>query len=274
MNNIETLAAKRPLAWATCITLIEILMVLFSAILVSASWPGETHGWYIASAIGRLVAIMLLLLVLMRLKWSGSAGFTRLAGWRTWLILLLPLAYSIVVSTYTMTGNFDLRVSNPGLAGLAALFLITHAFLEEVAFRGLILHGLIRAWGDTGRGPLKSVLVSSLFFGAMHIVYLAGEPVLVVLARIMVASLLGICLGALVLHGKSIYPAVFFHGLLNLAAYLNLTSNAAEGALSAWLVLSLLMLPVAFLGWILLVNASQRVSRLLTESLGETRESL
>jgi hypothetical protein len=274
MNNIETLAAKRPLAWATWVTLIGILMLLSLAIPVSASWPGETHGWYIASAIGRLVAIMILLLVLMRLKWLSSAGFMRLAGWRTWLILLLPLGYSIAVSTYAMTGNFDLRVSNPGLAGLAAVFLIAHAFLEEVIFRGLILHGLVRAWGDTGRGPLKSVLVSSLFFGAMHIVYLAGEPVSVVLARIVVASLLGICLGALVLHENSIYPAAFFHGLLNLAGYLNLTSNTAEGTPSAWLLLSLLMLPVAVFGWVLLVSASQRVSPLVTESLVETRERL
>ena len=79
---------------------------------------------------------------------------------------------------------------------------------------------------------------------------------------------------SLVLHGKSIYPAVFFHGLLNLAGYLNLTSNAAEGAPSAWLLLSLLMLPVALLGWVLLVSASQRVSPLVTESLVETRERL
>ncbi len=274
MNKIETLAARRPLAWAFWVTLIGILMVLASAILVGASWPGETRGWYIASAIGRLAAIIILLLVLVRLKWLSSAGFTRLAGWRTWLILLLPLAYSIAVSTYTLTGNFDLRVSNLGLAGLAAVFLMAHAFLEEVAFRGLILHGLVRAWGDTGRGPLKSVLVSALFFGAMHIVYLAGEPVAVVLSRIIVASWLGIFLGALVLHGNSIYPAAFFHGLLNLAGYLNLTSNAAQGAPSAWLLLSLWMLLVALLGWVLLVTASQRVSPLVTERLVETRERL
>lgn len=274
MNNIETLTARRPLAWAAWFTLIDMLMVLTSAILVSASWPGETHGWYIASAIGRLVSIVILLFVLVRLKWLNSAGFTRLAGWRTWLILLFPLAYSIAVSTYTMTGNFDLRVSNLGLAGIAALFLMAHAFLEEVVFRGLILHGLVRAWGDTGRGSLKSVLVSALFFGAMHIVYLAGEPAPVVFSRIIFVSLLGIFLGALVLHGNSIYPAVFFHGLLNLAGYLNLTSNAAQGAASAWLLLSLLMLPVALLGMVLVVTGSQLASPIGSGRLIETGEKL
>jgi len=271
MNKIETLAPRRPLAWVAWVTLIAILMVLASAILVSASWPGETRGWYIASATGRLVAIMILLLVLVQMKWLSSAGFTRVAGWRTWLILLLPLAYSIAVSTYTMTGNIDLRVSNLRLAGLAAVFLMAHSFLEEVAFRGLILHGLVRAWGDTGRGPLTSVLVSALFFGAMHIVYLAGEPVAVVLSRLIVASWLGIFLGALVLYGNSIYPAAFFHGLLNLAGYLNFTANAARGAPSSWLLLSLWMLPVALLGWLLLVTGSKHVSSLLTDHLVETK---
>lgn len=276
MNKIVTLAARRPLAWAFWVTLSEILLVLSSAILVSASWPGETPGWYIASAIGRLIAIILLLLGLARLRWLSSAGFTRLGSRRTWLILLLPLAYSILVSAFTMTGNFDLRLPNPGLAGLTALFLMAHAFLEEAAFRGLILHGLVRAWGDTGRGPLQSVLVSALLFGGMHILYLAGEPAPVVFFRIIFAALLGVFLGALALHGKSIYPAAFFHGLLNLAGYLNLASNAAAGAgaPSAWLLLSLWMLPVALLGLALLVTAARRASPIASGRRLNPREAM
>jgi hypothetical protein len=113
-------------------------------------------------------------------------------------------------------------------------------------------HGFVRAWGDTNSGLIKSVLVSALFFGGMHIIYLAGEPMPVVLCRIVVAFLLGIFLASLVLTGGSIYPAVIFHGVINVAGYLNLTSNATQGTTASWLWLSLSMLPLALLGLVLL----------------------
>jgi membrane protease YdiL (CAAX protease family) len=73
--------------------------------------------------------------------------------------------------------------------------------------------------------------------------------------------LLGILFGALVLRSNSIYPAVIFHGLLNLAGYLNLTSNATEGTPSAWLLLSLAMIPLAGLGLYMLRGLPDRQSR-------------
>jgi membrane protease YdiL (CAAX protease family) len=252
------------LAFAFIITFVFILMVLISSVAVSAVWPGDTSEWYVGSTLGRLVSIFILLMLLFRLSWLGPAGFTRPGRWSVWLVLLLPLAYSIAVSTYAMTGNFDFSYSDPALAGFAALFLMAHAFLEEVAFRGLILYGFVRRWGSTNRGLIQSVLVSSLFFGAYHILYLAGEPLPVVLLRIVFSFLLGILLGTLVLIGKSIYPAAFFHGILNLAAYLNLTGNAIEGTPSSWLWMSLLILPLAGFGIYLLRDVRYR--RVLPES--------
>ncbi len=201
-----------------------------------------------------------MLMVLSRLGWLRSAGFTRLGRWQTWLILLLPLAYSIAVSAYAMTGNLNFSFSDPALTGLATLFIMTHAFLEETTFRGLIMHDFVRIWGNPNRGLIKSVLVSSLFFGVYHIVYILGESLPVVLLRIAVAFLLGILFGALVLSGNSIYPAVFFHGLLNLSGYLNLTSNASEGTPSSWLLLSLLMIPLAIFGMVLIGTVPQHAA--------------
>ena len=82
--------------------------------------------------------------------------------------------------------------------------------------------------------------------------------------RIVFSFLLGILLGTLVLSGKSIYPAAFFHGVLNLAAYLNLTNNGIEGTPSSWLWMSLLVLPLAGFGIYLLRDVRYR--RVLPES--------
>lgn len=259
MNRIKRLADGFPVSFGFAITFVFILLVLITSILVGARWPGETTGWYMGSTIGRLISIFILLMLLSRLGWLGSAGFTRLGAWQTWLIILLLLAYAIFISAYSMTGNLDFRLSDPALTAAVAAFIMTAAFMEEVAFRGLILHGFVRAWGGTNRGLAKSVLVSSLFFGGMHIVnILGGQPLPEALLQSVEAFLLGVFLGALVLYSRSIYPAAFFHGILNLAGYLNLTANAAEGTPSSWLMLSLLMIPLALLGLYALRGVRQR----------------
>src|SRR5690606_8722975 len=177
------------------------------SITANAKLLGGTPGWYIDSMFARLGSIIILLFILSPLGRLHSTGFTRLGQPRAWLSLLTLLALSIRVSTYAMTGNLEFGFSDPILTSLAALFLLAHAFLEEVTFRGLLLHGLVRAWGNDNRGLIKSVLASSLFFGGYHILYLAGESLSVVLPRIIFSILLGIVLGVFVLRGKSIYPA-------------------------------------------------------------------
>jgi uncharacterized protein len=252
MKRIKSLATGRPLIFALVVTLIFILMVLVSSVLVNAVWSADTGEWYTGSTIGRLVSIFILLVGLARLGWLRPAGLLRLGARQTWLALLLPLGYAVGVAAYAMTGTFDFSISDPLLTGLAAIFLMTHAFLEEVAFRGLILHGIARAWDGARGGVIRSVLVSSFLFGAYHIIYLAGEPLPVVLLRIVASFLLGIIFGALVWRIGSIYPAAAFHGVLNFAGYLNLASTGIEPTSSSWLLLSLFIFPLALYGLYLL----------------------
>ena len=254
MNRIKSIASGRPLIFALIVTFVFILMVLVSSVVVNAAWPADTGGWYTASTIGRLVSITILLVALARLGWLRTAGLLRLGDRQTWLALLLPLGYAVAVSAYAMTGTFDFSVSDLQLTGLAAIFLMAHAFLEEVAFRGLILHGFARAWDRT----VRSALVSSLYFGTMHVIYLAGEPLPVVLLRVVTAFLLGIIFGALVWRSGSIYPAAIFHGVLNIAGYVSLASTGSEPISSAWLLLSLLVLPVAIFYLYLLFSLPRR----------------
>ena len=257
MKRIHSLAIRRPLAFGLVITFLFILLVLISSLVVGRIWQANTSGWYFGSMIGRLVSIFILIAVLWHLAWLVAVGCTKLGGWRIWLILLILLEYAMVVSAYAMTGRVSFGYSDTVLAGIAAVFIMLHAFLEEISFRGLVLHGLIRAWGSTDRGVFRSVLVSSLFYAGYHILYLAGEPPGIVFGRIVVAFLLGIFFGALVSRGKSIYPAAFFHGMLNVAGYLNLAGAEVAGTPSSWLLLSVFMLPLAIYGLYLLRSQTQ-----------------
>lgn len=249
MDRIRRFAAEHPLAFGLVIFLVYIIMLFISAILGNL-WPGEGTYGQVGGIIGRVASILVFLALLFRLDWLRLAGFASPGRWSAWLITLLTLAYSIGVLAYAMTGNFDFRSALPGLV---MAFIVTAAFLEEVVFRGVIMHAFVRAWGSTNRGLIKSVLVSSLFFGGLHILdFLSGRPLSNVILQGIEAFFLGIILASLVLVGKSIYPAVFFHALLNLAAYLNVTGKGIEEIPSSYLLFSLLMLPLAIFGLYLL----------------------
>jgi len=252
MKAFKLFASQHPLIFGLVITFVFILMLVVSAVLGNL-WPGEVSYGQPGGIVGRLAAIVLLLMALSRLGWLRSAGFSTLGGWIAWLVLLLPLAYAILGSSYAMTGDLDFNLSDPALTSLVVLFILTAAFLEEVAFRGLILHALFRVWGSTYGGLIKSILVSSLLFCMIHLLdYLSGRPFLEVLLQSLQAFFLGIWLGALVLRGKSIYPAALFHAILNLAAYLTFASKGIQPAPASWVLLSLIMLPLALSGIYLL----------------------
>lgn len=250
MDKLNEFAGRQPFTFGFVMTVVFILMVFISSAVASAIWAAETYGWYLGSMIGRLVSIAILLLTLSGLGWLLPAGFTRLGGWRAWLTCLLCLVYWIPVSAYAVTGNLKFSLSDPALYGLLTTFFLVLSFLEEIVFRGLILYAFIRVWGETVPGILKSVLASSLLFGGMHVIYiLSGTPLAALPLQMVETFTLGIFLGTLVLAGSSIYSAVFFHGIVNLAAFLTLQANSLEGIpASAWIALIVLMAPLAALG--------------------------
>jgi membrane protease YdiL (CAAX protease family) len=197
-----------------------------------------------------MIAIAILLTLLWRLGWLRAAGLARFGRRPVWLAMLLLVPYVILVPLFALTGRLDLPAALPALAGPAVLFYLAHAFLEEIVFRGLILLALVQAWGRGTRGFVKSLVVSSLFFAAMHLLnVLGGNSLPLVLLQSAGAFFLGIAFAALVLAGGSVYPAALLHGAANAAAYLSLTATPeAATTASAWLLQSALMVPLAAVG--------------------------
>ena len=254
MNRIERFASEHPVTFGFIATVVFILMLVLAAVLGNL-WPGEETYGQPGGILGRLISIIILLAALSRLGWLRAAGFLSLGRWSTWLINLLLMVYIIAASTYAMTGSLDLSIVDSALTFPVTLFILVAAFLEEVVFRGLILHGFVRAWGKNNRGLITSVVVSSLLFCSIHLLdFLSGRPITIVLLQSLQAFFLGVFLSALVLSGKSIYPAAIFHVILNLAAYQSFASRGLEPGPGSWLLLSLFMLPLAvfalyFLTW-------------------------
>ena len=79
---------------------------------------------------------------------------------------------------------------------LILVFAVTPAICEEIAFRGFILSGLAR-----GNRLGIAVIVSSLMFGIIHMIPQQAFN----------AALLGLILGLLAIHSRSLFPAIAFH---------------------------------------------------------------
>lgn len=145
MDRVKSLASEYPLIFGITITFIFLLMLVVSAVLGNL-WPGEVTYGQLGGIVGRLISITILLMLLSSLGWLRAAGFTSLGRWRTWLMILLPLAYSISVLAFAMARKIDIGNFNLAMPGLVALFILIAASLEEAAFRGVVLHGFIRVW--------------------------------------------------------------------------------------------------------------------------------
>ena len=79
-------------------------------------------------------------------------------------------------------------------------FAVTPAVCEELAFRGFILSGFSRS-----KRKWLAISLSALAFGIVHMI-----P-----QQVFNATLLGLVLGLIVIHSRSLYPAVLFHFTFN-----------------------------------------------------------
>jgi len=123
-----------------------------------------------------------------------AAGFA-VAG----LVLIALLAF-------VLGGVFELS-SSVGISPYSLGILIVGSVLEEVAFRGTLLESLQQRFGIR-----TAVLMTSVLFGLAH----AANPG-VNLAAVFNVTLAGIVFALFIVHSNSLWPAISFHVVWNLA---------------------------------------------------------
>jgi membrane protease YdiL (CAAX protease family) len=259
MSWMRRFAAESPIAFSFFTTVL--LWICYIAAGVAASLLGTTAaGQQMGSAVGRFAAALIFLGLLWRLGWLRAAGITELGSWRSWLLVLPVLVYEVLAHLYAFFGSFDLGVPESPLGRAVALNGAAAGLLEEVVYRALLLYVLTRLWADSRQGILKSVLVSSLFFGSAHLLHLTlGRPTPLVLLLFVSAFLGGIYYAAFVLHSGSVWPAVVLHVILNAVIGAQAVGNPqfAE-TVSGWLLVLALQLPAVVLGIVLILRVQPR----------------
>ena len=89
----------------------------------------------------------------------------------------------------------------------ATTFLV--GFFEEVLFRGVVMQGLSARFG-----AVTGLLVTSVLFGAMHLVnWVNGQTLDATVVQCVHAGAAGFLYGALALRTGSLWPSILLHGL-------------------------------------------------------------
>jgi membrane protease YdiL (CAAX protease family) len=251
-------ASNHPVLFGLLVTLGWLVLLVVSMGIASSALH-RPYGEDTTVTIGRLVGTACILLLVWRLGWLESSGIARLGKWQIWLLAFGGMIYFAGTSLYSFYGkpvfSFSTLIRSPESSTvLVTLFVVSVG--EEILFRGLVLHALIRVWGVTTQGIIGSVFVTSLLFAVLHVSQVLTHSVSLssVSWLILETSAISIWWGGLVVRGRCVWPAVMLHFAVSaIVAIQGLTVPMVEPATAAYRQILWFSLPLGAVGiWLLL----------------------
>ena len=137
-------------------------------------------------------------------------------------LLFIPFIFVCMSNIFVGIINQSLITTIPSysLLALNLLVCLTTAILEELLFRYLIQHELLKSFK-----PLKAIIYSSLIFGSIHILNISSfSQIPFALIQVLYTAVLGLMLGLIYYKSKNILYPIIFHFLFNfINSYLSTT---------------------------------------------------
>lgn len=198
---VKTFFEQRPIVSAVLIFVAYLTLSTLLGLAAKALFPQVQPEFIALIALSVLVAIALSML-----GWWKAAGFNFPAEWRDSRLMIIPfliilgLPFLMGVKT-TDRGTFFYLLIGYALTG----------FMEEGLMRGIVLR-VLKPTGTT-----RSVVISSLLFGLMHIGNLLYRNPFIVFAQMIGAFVDGIGQGAFRLRTNTIWFPIILHALHDLA---------------------------------------------------------
>jgi len=206
-----------------------------------------------AAAIARLILAGVAIIALRRSSPDALQSPTP----RSWWIILPVAIYSLIVYPLLFTGTLALNVSEPNLASGVASNGFAAGALEELVFRGLILS----VWLSSDQklsNATRAIVVSALFFSLPHALNLfAGHAEARVIAQLVWSFLLGAVFACLRIVGRSIWPVVALHGVMNAFVHVNRLGVDIQPSILGAVALACAPLPLCLYAAILVRKANR-----------------
>ena len=199
-----------------CSLAYTLLTALLNRILEGQT--GGINGFYLSKTLVTMlpIALMALPAFYLGLVGKGDFGTKHLAkGLLMGLPLLLLFFVLYDVGTLVAGGSWRGQATPLTLA-LLVLFQLTVAFSEELLCRGILFNALRDKHGESGRGLLAAVCLSSFIFGVMHFIgMMNGAPFMATLSQVLAAFFIGIFFCALYVRTGSLLAPIIVHALFN-----------------------------------------------------------
>lgn len=201
-----------------------ILFVVISTTLVSTYFIYQSNALFfintqinemLFATIYRVVLGVFFLIMMVRF---GYKFYSLNVSYKEFVFILVP-GILIAINNFPISAFMNDRyvLISPSVTILVVLlFTLGTAFLEEIVFRSVIFTAVIQMLPKTKKGLFYSVMISSLFFGLMHLVNIFdGASVPNTLLQVGYSFLMGSLWSVVFLKTKSIWSSILLHWLYN-----------------------------------------------------------
>jgi membrane protease YdiL (CAAX protease family) len=267
MSNLKSFITKRPALSAISITIIWFVVIMISTGIATSALKRD-FGDPTTSFLGHLVGIIFVLTLLWRFGWLKSAGISQLGKYKVWCISILGTVYFTLASLYSFYGNLRFDVSNLTNFSYSGNIInagVANCMGEEIIFRGAFLYILIRCWGDTIKGRISSVVLTSGIFALFHILHVVfyGHSLTATLLLVLEGFIISIWWASMVLKSGSIWPAFLAHFIVNTAVALQSnTQTINQPDFQIYLKLLLFSLPLGIIGIWMIIKMPDKIENI------------
>jgi membrane protease YdiL (CAAX protease family) len=218
MFKLKTFAIARPLVFSLLVILLGSLLTEVPLQELFSPSIGAQPAYYLTVILEQGIVGGLFFVLLARFGWLNTAGFTSPRQWRA-LWLGWPLLFFALIN---IEEGVVIDVAKPVLIALHLLTALSTGWVEEVLFRGVVVTAFLQKWGQSRPGICLAVLVSSVLFGAVHLLnFIQGrKPLLNTATQIMFAIFFGVMFSACLLRNRSIWPVILLHAAVDWAGTL------------------------------------------------------
>lgn len=146
----------------------------------------------------------------------GKTGFV--VGFKKYGVIGILIAIVGFVTFYVGLMPFDRQPSVAKVLVEGIIYYVGVAIMEELYVRGLLLNLIEKIFSMSKYKTVIAVVLSSIIFGFGHIFGTLGQPLPVIVSKVVWTVGMGIFLGMVYKKTKNLWLPVLFHFLINVCA--------------------------------------------------------
>lgn len=214
---------KRELIYIAILTLVIAFMDISgipSALFVNTH-IADIEPFYFTLMINFLIIGIIVYMYLKKLcpNWKLGLGKTGFAvGFKKYGVIGVVIAIVGFVAFYVGLMPFDSQPSVVKMLVEGVIYYVGVAIIEELYVRGLLLNLIEKIFSKSKNKMVISVVLSSAIFGLGHIFGTLGQPLFVIVSKVVWTIGMGIFLGMVYKKTTNLWLPILIHFLINVCA--------------------------------------------------------